>query len=406
MNTMMLQYGDEFKEYEESYNAYLDAQQQSRSMQAQLRSLSMLLSPAMNDSAEIQRQLKSIQDGMLLGSPNRQLLAADLLTMRWQLGLALQQTQLDKLVRSIPPVARKPPNADILSARIFAIPEVLERILLFLTILDLLRIQQVSHHFFAITQSSPKLRIRMALSPAPEQSHLSFTHSYCLFPTFDYFFAIDAVSHARIYDEELAADEVVIKVEPFSSRKMPKIGKRCREMFICQPPIKLLNVYTRCCRSVYASQNPHGPAEVLRVESGIRLGDLIDAYEQIYASHRLCPDASVVWHDEAGHAEVGPTFRVKFRAQEGDPALLARKEHDRKDDIEKAQRNTHRTRITPYVAAKQIGEYFTIANVTVPLIVATARDNGQPIPTLEQFESELARAASATETSTVEASTA
>lgn len=78
-------------------------------------------------------------------------------------GLATQHSHLDKLVRSVPPMARKPPNSDELAEKLFSIPEMLERILLYLSPADLLRAQQVSRQFFQAIQASPKLQMRYEL---------------------------------------------------------------------------------------------------------------------------------------------------------------------------------------------------------------------------------------------------
>jgi hypothetical protein len=57
-------------------------------------------------------------------------------------------------------MARKPPNSDELAEKLFSIPEMLERILFYLSPADLLRVQQVSRQFFEATEASPKLQMR------------------------------------------------------------------------------------------------------------------------------------------------------------------------------------------------------------------------------------------------------
>ena len=125
---------NDFSDHELSYKAYEDAQNQRQSMQAHLEKIQQLVGA---EGGQLQLHLKALQDG-----------------------LASQSSSLDKLVKSVPPMARRPPNVDELADRVFSIPELLERILVNLTAGDLLLAMQVNHQFFNAIDASPRIQMR------------------------------------------------------------------------------------------------------------------------------------------------------------------------------------------------------------------------------------------------------
>lgn len=156
-----------------------------------------------------------------------------------------------------------------------------------------------NEHIDANETFANSAKLRMGLRPQ-ENCHITFpvvTCPYHLFSCSAETYPCLTNSHTLLKD-----NEVVIKAGFYGADKtpLPKLGKRCRNMLICQPPIKSLNVYTRCCHPSWSWRNTHDPAEVIEVETGVRMGDLIDAYQRITAAHRMCPDAEPPDHDDEG----------------------------------------------------------------------------------------------------------
>ena len=323
---------NEFNDHGKSYAAYLGAQEERRSMHTHLDSLIRLIEPAVGQSDEVQRHLKAIRDG-----------------------LSSQQSYLDQLVKSVPPMARKPPNANILAEKVFNIPELLEKILLHLTPADLLRVQRVSHLFFNATEGSPKIQFKMGLRPQ-ENCHVTFPPALLEFHMFS--FSLEPYSCFANSRQALQENEVNIRAGFFGGEKnkMMKLGKRCRDMLICQPPIKTLNAYTRCCHPTWSWRGATDPVETIMVEGGFRMGDLIDAHERITAAHRLCPDADPPEHDDEGFVKPRVSFETRVVTLDNDPALLERKQHDKRTRDEDNHYTTHAARMRPYIAAKQAGK--------------------------------------------------
>jgi hypothetical protein len=327
---------NEFRDHGKSYNAYLAAQDEGRSMQTHLDSLVQLIEPEADQSAEIQRHLKAIRDG-----------------------LSTQQSHLDQLVESVPPMARKPPTTDELAEKVFNIPELLEKILLYLSPADLLRVQRVSHLFFNATEGSPKIQFKMGLRPQ-ENCHITFPPALLEFHMFS--FSLEPYTCFGNSRQTLQENEVNIRAGFYGgekNNKMLKLGKRCRDMLICQPPIKTLNAYTRCCHPTWSWRGATDPVETITVEGGFRMGDLIDVHERITAAHRLCPDADPPEHDDEGFVRPRVSFETRVVTLDDDPALLDRKQHDKRTRDEDNHYTSHAARMRPYIAAKQSGELFS-----------------------------------------------
>ena len=324
-----------FGEHGKSYNAYLAAQEERRSMQTHLDGLIQLIEPDASQSAEIQRHLKAIRDG-----------------------LSTQQSHLDQLVKSVPPMARKPPNADELAEKVFNIPELLEKILLYLSPVDLLRVQRVSHLFFNATEGSPKIQFKMGLRPQ-ENCHITFPPALLELHMFS--FTLEPYPWSAESRKALQENEVNIRAGFSGSEKneMLKLGRRCRDMLICQPPIKTLNAYTRCCHPTWSYRGLNDPVETITVEGGIRMSDLIDAHERITAAHRLCPDADPPEHDDEGFVLPRVSFETKVVTLDDDPALLDTKRHDKKMRDMNNHYTSQGARMRPYIAAKRSGKLFS-----------------------------------------------
>ena len=351
---------NEFRDHESSYAAYVAAQESRRSMQTHLDSLAQLLGPALAASDEAQKHIQAIKEG-----------------------LASQNANLDALLESVPPRARKPAGAAELAHNLFTIPEILEWILLYLKPADLLRVQRVNHQFLDAIQGSPKIQCRMGLRPQ-EKGHVFLPPPSCDPGRLSCYIE----TYPCFSRENIKENEVVLKIG-FSGGedKPPYLGPRCREMLVCQPPIKSMNVYTRCCRPPWSWRSLNDPLETITADSGIRMGDIIDAYNRITADHRLCPYADPPEHGPDGFVKPRVTFEAVVAAEADDKLLVEKKQNDLRRKEEEAQITAHSQRMRPYITAKQSGGSASFLRwFFLYLMYCVARDNGQPIPTLAEFE--------------------
>ena len=157
---------------------------------------------------------------------------------------------------------------------------------------------------------------------------------------------------------EMAENEVTMRADIYISERnpLPKPGRRCRDVFMCQPPIKSMKVFTRCCSPSWPFRTTSVPIDTLHVETGIRIGDMLDAYARTAEAHKLCPDASSDLHDDEGFVVPRISFEANVATFEGDPKLLARRRLDNKRKAENERRALKEQRLGPYISAKRTGE--------------------------------------------------
>lgn len=165
--------------------------------------------------------------------------------------------------------------------------------------------------------------------------------------------------------QRVGGNEVTVRVEVYTSEKtpLPKPGRRCRDVLICQPPIRALNVYTRCCAPQWPYRTSNGPSETIERENGVRFGDLLDAYLRIAEAHRLCPDADPELHDENGFVKPRISFEANVVALDDDPKLLDRQRYEKKRKTEEERWRASEVRMGPYIAAKRLGELLSTSGL-------------------------------------------
>ena len=132
-------------------------------------------------------------------------------------------------------------------------------------------------------------------------------------------------------------------------------------MLICQPPLKEMRVIANCCTRNVARTAAWEPVP-LTSETGITVGQVLDAAAALSAEHRLCPWAWHTCHDKNGSVDVRPNFKGQVRVREGDMMLQSVKEY-------KAEEEARQAKIMRYASAK-----------------VSADHAGLPIPTLAEWE--------------------
>ncbi|KAF2766523.1 hypothetical protein EJ03DRAFT_353894 [Teratosphaeria nubilosa] len=266
---------------------------------------------------------------------------------------------------------------------VFSTPELFELVLIHLHARDIFIVQQVSKNINDTIKQSGRIQRFIGLRADPNayfnspvsNSHWAYSESLpvCC-PQHErspYMFSIPG-RHFSIP----GPDELSINVS-FDLRK-PKlsgIGRACRSMLVCQPPVTELSAHVECCNGhgPRFPRHPIPPAERLpkpiRRETGITVGDVVDAAIEMIEEHQTCPWASEYQHDESGRVKVSPSFKGKLKLRPDDPALQAQARALAKAETWNQRDEANRRRMTAYINAKMV-----------------AFNAGQPIPTLQEFE--------------------
>ena len=149
---------------------------------------------------------------------------------------------------------------------------------------------------------------------------------------------------------------------------MLRLGKRCRQMLICQPPLKQVRPVMSCCGEDSPSYMFNVPGsrsitvpEPIKSETGITVGDILDATDRLADEHRLCPHAFMHDHDEEGHVQIFPAFKANIRLREGDPLLVEVRTEKAEDEKAKLKEDRFRA----YIGAKLDGNCQIIFVISV-----------------------------------------
>ncbi|KAK4892552.1 hypothetical protein LTR27_009016 [Elasticomyces elasticus] len=241
----------------------------------------------------------------------------------------------------------KPTEKSAQSAkRVFGIPELCEQILTYLVRgQDLLHASQINRSVAAVARGSSS--IQHALGFAPDRS--GFWHSPFESRAFAGF-TCDAESPYG----PLTANPTVTAYfasDPYwydcrDVSKPPLVGSAFRQLRICSPPIKEMEVQPSCCAYWSKSElggywsaptygsvwrgHPQPPppkkTEPLSNPNGITVGDIYDATLSMKEEHRLCPYAPDHSLDEEGLVQPRIVFKGVIELAENDPLLVAWRE--------------------------------------------------------------------------------
>ncbi len=245
-----------------------------------------------------------------------------------------------------------------------------------LDVCDLLRVQQVAHSWFAAIQNSQKLQRKLCLLPEEHCNFYMLFESYrnrlpglhsarprCSLPPHQ----ADSGNHLDFYIDISPPFVKKLGYRPSSDPKPIEVGSRCRQMLICQPPLRTMGVFPDCCRSTGIFSFDRHKSSQLPIETitakdgvGITIGEVIEVYERISARHKLCPDASIVDHDELGFVRSRVTLYAKLELDDQDPTLLKYKNETERRARSKLEGDALDTRMQPYIAAKRTGEFVPV----------------------------------------------
>ena len=178
--------------------------------------------------------------------------------------LKAQEDGWAAFLEHIPPISRKPLAASGLAAQVFAMPKLLEQILLCLSTRDIRWTYGVSRTFHDTIENSIRLQRKLGLAPDyhcdwhfPIQSFNVRQRNICLQ-------APECVS-SSVY-KGLGPNEFKAVLTILSGRVyQPGLSPRCSRMLVCQPPCKEFEIEARCC-----NKSPGGRAiSYVRSQSGV-----------------------------------------------------------------------------------------------------------------------------------------
>lgn len=280
---------------------------------------------------------------------------------RQLVGLGIDNKTVDDLLAPYFEKSAEVDAAGVAAARkVFDLPELLELILLQLSVHDIFRVQAVSRQFRDAIDASGKIQ-RQCGFQADDESKLRIPltgndeRPFHGLGTF--YVSLSTPCGPDASDPET----MVVTAHTHLAIKMPRAGSKTRSILICQPPIKHMEVFMDCC-TVRAQQvvapnvwtTDRVPTTSLDSDTGITVGDIMDTATRLHAEHRLCPDATVHYHDDNGFVVANIRLEAKVKIDASHPmAMIRRNQVDAR-----IQRDALNTRLRPYIAAKRTGMFF------------------------------------------------
>ncbi|KAI7213037.1 hypothetical protein KC333_g6794 [Hortaea werneckii] len=272
--------------------------------------------------------------------------------------------------------------------KVFDVPELLELILLNLTVIELLKLQQVSRQVRDAVQTSKKVQQRMFLIP----SGSAHRRVLPIFPSKEGYRS--PVKHSGLTPilldlklHHLPESQGYKATMQLSARSSGlRYRRRCLQMQLTDPPVRRLNVqcYCSCVRGSSLINTSFGASSrviisqfntsfgassglIINERDGITLGRLRDAFKQVAQEHKNCPHAQPHDHDTNGNVILEYTAVGDLYMDRDDPLAL------RLRDVEYQAWNDWR-KIAEYCEAKQ-----------------QASSLKKNIPTMAEFEAAKAR---------------
>lgn len=241
-----------------------------------------------------------------------------------------------------------------IARRVFAVPELLELILVELPIADIMSFQQVDRNAQAAVNGSFSLQRALSLSADGTDRPLRMPFSD---------FGISGLrgfscgQYGRLKRAITDNEEMHITANFTNDNGgLPRIGTRWRRMLVVQPPIREMSATVSCCESVRPRTWPRIEPRTITSVSGINIGDLFDAAQELMLEHSQCSNAGTLELDELGLVKVRVAFAATVPLRPGDPILVSRQMKaavDERKGFESAERNEL---LHAYVRYRRAGE--------------------------------------------------
>lgn len=260
-----------------------------------------------------------------------------------------------------------PPGAIGLAQRVFNIPELLEEILSYLTMGELLAAQYINRQFRDAVNASTRLQRKLSLLPH------SSPYFYAPFeedeaPGFQFNSTVDDMYKFQT----LSAEKKMASGQDNDPRVMqarftvdlPRIGFRCRRMFVVQPPITKMIAIPHCCEGVWSRSTTkfRKSHRTISNRNGITIGDLLKAAKRLQKKHENCPIAPFHMHDLVdGRVRMQTAFQAAYTVRQEDPLLKIPESKDTEEDQEEddglVSEERRLSRIRVFYERKRVGKY-------------------------------------------------
>ncbi|KAK5677551.1 hypothetical protein LTS10_010123 [Elasticomyces elasticus] len=284
-----------------------------------------------------------------------------------------------RLIDAVNIVATTNCTSEAVSA-VFAVPELLESILLHLPMSDLFRSEDTCRIFRDTIAASPALRQRLF-----RESNVGMQYR-----TPGYLGPCDLGRRQHGYQihmanglEEPLAAVSFIGFAYFVARfitvdgTLPKLRDRVMDMFVSQPPVTMLYwALARCDTREHDVLLAEGgrAARIERAE-GLRIRDLYDLAALLFHGHRSCPQADRDLHDWNGNIDNRASFWGSFEEADSGSA---------RDSVERFKNDPAWRPHIEYATKRMEMDARLDACIAGKL---SAQENGEIIPTFEEFMS-------------------
>ncbi|WPG97953.1 Hypothetical protein R9X50_00073600 [Acrodontium crateriforme] len=216
---------------------------------------------------------------------------------------------------------------------LWEVRDVVEMILLKLPVDKLLETRLVCKSLRDVIASSTALQMKLHLKPDPKSLlELPFSVSSVREKHRTLKFSCDE-DHGQVYHpptyQPVRPSSRHLALYACVYRDISQIGDMYKSMLVCQPPIYELGAAPLCCRSITASINlptgyidvPARPSTKIAAATGLTVGHLIAAAQEIQKEHAHCPFAEEHMHTSDGIVHPQVQFFGWVELREDDPAL-------------------------------------------------------------------------------------
>ncbi|KAI5360378.1 hypothetical protein Slin14017_G085530 [Septoria linicola] len=253
---------------------------------------------------------------------------------------SLLSSHIDKLWHLIPIRSKPTAGSAVVATKVFAVPELLEIILMLLPAKIILNAQQVGRVWRDAVNGSVMLKTKLGLivnSSLAPQTPFSCENEADCFPGLIITIDRDWEPFASL-DMDVMEEETNNELTIVGSCTLvpPSVGTRCRSMQLCQPPLKAVCLSTGARGTGTGSMGRRPPTYTQTLdcgeESGVTVGSLLDAinsepilrlaqeiriegFAKLNSEHPIMEERSIAYESAKKRAAAKERRRAKRRAR-------------------------------------------------------------------------------------------